>query len=232
MKVRILLDAIEEPALYAPVDISRDHLLDAAARLSIDYPGLTVIPVAADYVQGFPLPQGIPAGRLLAFFPGSTIGNFRPAEALGFLDRLGRRLGVGGRLLIGVDLRKDRHVLERAYDDARGVTAAFNLNLLARINRELGGTFDLARFSHRAHYDLARGRIEMHLVSRARQVARVAGHSFLFRDGETIHTENSYKYSVAGFRRLAARAGWRGIRCWTDRDGLFSLHWMVWGMRG
>lgn len=228
VKVRILLDAFDRPALYVPVDISREHLMASAARLAGDYPALTVVPIAADYVQGFALPDGVPAERAVVFFPGSTIGNFRPAEAMRFLATLGRRLGPGVRLLIGVDLRKDPAILERAYDDASGVTAAFNMNLLTRVNRELDGDFDPTRFAHRARYDAVRGRIEMHLESLADQTARVAGRVFHFRRGETIHTENSYKYSVQGFRRLAARAGWRTERSWTDSAALFSLHWMVW----
>ncbi len=229
VKVRILLDALDSPALYVPVDISRDHLMDAAGRLAADYPSLTVVPVAADYMRGFPLPRGVAPERAVAFFPGSTIGNLRPAEAQRFLLGLGRRLGAGSRLLIGVDLRKDPAVLEAAYDDPEGVTAAFNRNLLARINRELGGTFELSRFAHRARYDAARGRIEMHLESLEDQAVRIAGRRFRFAAGETIHTENSYKYSVPGFRRLAARAGWRDGRSWTDAEALFSLHWLVWG---
>lgn len=228
VKVRILLDALDAPAMYVPVDISREHLIAAASRLAGDYPAVTVVPVAADYVRGFALPRGVRPERAVVFFPGSTIGNFRPAEALMFLRGLGERLGLGTRLLIGVDLRKDRRVLEAAYNDAAGVTAAFNMNLLARINRELSGTFDLTRFAHRAHYDPLRGRIEMHLESLAPQTVRVAGRPFRFAAGETIHTENSYKYSVGGFRRLAARAGWRTERSWTDADSLFSLHWIVW----
>ncbi|MBP2310933.1 L-histidine N(alpha)-methyltransferase [Azospirillum soli] len=228
VKVRILLDALDDPAMYVPVDISREHLVAAAARLAGDYPAVTVVPVAADYVRGFALPRGVRPERTVVFFPGSTIGNFRPAEALTFLRGLGQRLGVGARLLIGVDLRKDRRILEAAYNDAAGVTAAFNMNLLARINRELSGTFDLTRFAHRAHYDAVRGRIEMHLESLVPQTVRVAGRPFRFAAGETIHTENSYKYSIGGFRRMAARAGWATERSWTDADGLFSLHWMVW----
>ncbi len=228
VKVRILLDALDDPAMYVPVDISREHLVAAAARLAGDYPAVTVVPVAADYVRGFALPRGVRPDRMVVFFPGSTIGNFRPAEALTFLRGLGQRLGAGTRLLIGVDLRKDRRILEAAYNDAAGVTAAFNMNLLARINRELSGTFDLTRFAHRAHYDAVRGRIEMHLKSLVPQTVRVAGRPFRFAAGETIHTENSYKYSVGGFRRLAARAGWAAEHGWTDADGLFSLHWMVW----
>lgn len=229
VKVRALLDALDEPAAYRPVDISREHLLLSAARLASDYPGLRVEPIVADYVEGFALPADTPPGRTLAFFPGSTVGNFTPEEAQEFLRRLGRRIGTGGRLLIGVDLKKPRHVLEAAYDDALGVTAAFNLNLLARINRELDGTFDLDRFAHRAFYDAGKGRIEMHLESLDDQTAMVAGVPFHFARGETIHTEVSYKYSVAGFQRLAAGAGWRCVRTWCDAEGLFSIHLLTFG---
>jgi L-histidine N-alpha-methyltransferase len=224
VKVRLLLDALDRPALYVPVDISRDHLLASAARLAGDYPALTVVPVAADYVQGFALPCALAPERTLAFFPGSTIGNFTPEAAAAFLARLGRRLGRGSRLLIGVDLKKRREVLEAAYNDARGVTAAFNLNLLARINRELGGTFDLDGFRHRAFYDEGLGRIEMHLESVRPQTAAVGGHRFRFERGETIHTEISCKYSVPGFQRLAAGAGWGALGAWTDEAALFSIH--------
>lgn len=226
VKVRLLLDALEAPAAYVPVDISREHLLAAAARLAADYPGLTVVPVAADYVQGFPLPPVAPPERTLAFFPGSTIGNFDPFDAAAFLGRLARRLGRGGRLLVGVDLKKRREVLEAAYDDARGVTAAFNLNLLARINRELGGSFDLDGFAHRAFYDADLGRIEMHLVSCRAQTASVAGRRFRFAEGESIHTENSWKYTLPEFAQLAAGAGWTTVRSWTDEGALFGVLWL------
>ncbi|HYG90905.1 MAG TPA: L-histidine N(alpha)-methyltransferase [Azospirillum sp.] len=226
VKVRILLDALKDPAAYVPVDISREHLLASAAQLAGDYPGLSVVPVAADYVQGFPLPPVAEPGRTLAFFPGSTIGNFEPAEAEAFLARLGRRLGAGCRLLIGVDLKKRRDVLEAAYNDARGVTAAFNINLLARINRELRGTFDLDGFAHRAFYNEEHGRIEMHLVSCRAQTASVSGRTFRFAAGETIHTENSCKYALPEFERLASRAGWSTVRRWTDEAGLFGLIWL------
>ncbi|WP_448190452.1 L-histidine N(alpha)-methyltransferase [Azospirillum sp. sgz301742] len=231
VKVRILLDALETPAAYVPVDISREHLLASAARLAGDYPELTVVPVAADYVQGFPLPPVAPPERILAFFPGSTIGNFDPGEAAAFLGRLARRLGTGSRLLIGVDLKKRGDVLEAAYNDARGVTAAFNLNLLARINRELDGTFDLESFAHHAFYDESLGRIEMHLVSRRAQTVAVGRRSFRFRAGETIHTENSWKYALPEFERLAQSAGWRTVSTWTDATGtngagLFGVLWL------
>ena len=226
VKVRTLLDALEDPAAYVPVDISREHLLASAARLAGDYPGLTVVPVAADYAQGFPLPPVAAPERILAFFPGSTIGNFEPMEAAAFLGRLARRLGRGSRLLIGVDLKKPRDVLEAAYNDARGVTAAFNLNLLARINRELDGHFDLDGFAHRAFYNEARGRIEMHLVSRRAQTAAVCGRTVRFRAGETIHTENSCKYTLPEFEYLAQGAGWRTVRTWTDPAALFGVLWL------
>jgi L-histidine Nalpha-methyltransferase len=225
-KIRILLDALQKPAAYIPIDISREHLLRSAARLAADYPGLPVEPVCADYVQGFDLPGSPAAGPDVAFFPGSTIGNFSPSEACTFLMRLRRRLGPESRLLIGVDLKKDRAILEPAYDDAQGVTAAFNLNLLQRINRELGGTFDLRRFAHKARYNDESGRIEMHLVSLVPQSVEVAGVPFQFQGGETIHTENSYKYSVGEFHQLASSAGWFPVETWTDADALFSIHYL------
>jgi dimethylhistidine N-methyltransferase len=223
-KVRLLLDRLDRPAAYIPVDISREHLQVSAARLAADYPDLKVKPVFADYVQGFPLSVEGGPERTLAFFPGSTIGNFHPSEAQTFMGRLGRRLGVGARLLIGVDLKKSREPLEAAYNDTDGVTAAFNLNLLERINRELDGTFDLGGFAHMAFYNDRLGRIEMHLKSLRPQTALVAGVPFRFGQDETIHTEDSYKYSVEEFRKLAQGAGWSADSTWTDDDALFSIH--------
>jgi len=223
-KVRLLLDRLDQPAAYIPVDISKEHLEASAARLAADYPGLTVKPIFADYVHGFPLTvEGAPE-RMLAFFPGSTIGNFDPIEAQTFLTRLGRQLGAGSRLLIGVDLKKSKERLEAAYNDADGVTAAFNLNLLERINRELDGTFDLDAFAHMAFYNEDFGRIEMHLKSLHPQTALVAGVPFHFGEGETIHTEDSYKYSVDDFHKLARSAGWSADTTWTDAEELFSIH--------
>ena len=225
IKIRTLLDALESPAAYVPVDISRSHLIAAAEALAADYPELHIAPVCADYTKPFLLPavgQGRPPW--LGFFPGSTIGNFSPPQAAGFLSQVRRLLGEGGMMLVGVDLKKDRAVLEAAYNDAAGVTAAFNLNLLARIDRELDGDFGHTEFGHRAIYDPVQGRIEMHLVSAEDQTVQVAGHAFRFAAGETIHTENSYKYSLDQFRRLAQSAGWRPAEVWTDPDRLFSLH--------
>jgi L-histidine Nalpha-methyltransferase len=222
-KTRLLLDRLEAPAAYVPVDISREHLLQSAAALAAHYPHLAVIPVCADFTQPFALPDVPGADRVVGYFPGSTIGNFAPAEATKFLADVAHRCGAGGALLIGVDLRKPRAVLEPAYDDARGVTAEFNRNLLRRVNRELGGDFDLAAFDHRAFWNPARGRVEMHLVSRRDQVLHLAGRTVPFAKGESIHTENSHKYELAGFAQLAAAAGFGVERVWTDDAGLFSV---------
>ncbi len=226
LKVRIVLDALDRPAAYLPVDISREHLLASAAALARDYPNLAVIPICADYCAGFAVPAHEGPGRRLGFFPGSTIGNFPPAEARGFLARAAAILGPGAHFLVGADLQKDEGILHAAYNDAQQVTAAFNLNLLARINRELGGDIDLDRFEHAARYDPDRGRIQMFLVSRTRQTATIAGRRFAFAAGEAIHTEDSYKYTVDGFQALARSAGWTTVESWTDPARLFSLHYL------
>jgi dimethylhistidine N-methyltransferase len=226
-KTRLLLDRLARPAGYVPVDISREHLLRTAERLRADYPRLPVLPVAADFTAAFALPRTQrPARRRVVYFPGSTIGNFGPREAVALLRGVASLCGHGGGLLIGIDLRKQREVLERAYDDALGVTAAFNLNLLARINRELGADFDLARFAHRALWRDAASRIEMHLVSREEQRVRLAGETFQFRAGETICTEHSHKYTVEGFGALAARGGLAQRRVWTDAAQRFSVQYL------
>ncbi len=224
VKIRLLLTALRFPAVYVPVDISREHLLAAASSLAADFPGLRVMPVCADYTNRFALPRlpGTPH-RLAGFFPGSTIGNFTPAEARGFLQGAGRLLGPGSMMIVGVDLPKVRALLEAAYDDAAGVTAAFNKNLLTRINRELDGDFDLTTFAHEARWNAEESRVEMHLVSRVAQVVQVAGQPIGFAKGETIHTENSYKYSPSSFAQLARSAGYTPIAAWTDPAGLFSI---------
>ena len=226
VKVRLLLAALRYPAAYVPVDISRGHLLAAAASLASDFPGLRIAPVCADYTGRFALPRlpGSRPRRLAGFFPGSTIGNFTPAEAAGFLRRTGQLLGRGSMMIVGVDLLKDAAVLEAAYDDAAGVTAAFNLNLLARINRELDADFDLAAFSHEARWNAGESRVEMHLVSRAAQSVRIGGDRVGFARGESVHTENSYKYTLAGFAAIARSAGYDPVASWTDPDDLFSIH--------
>ena len=226
-KTRLLLDHLHGPVAYVPVDISGEHLFAAARRLARHYPGLAVRPVCADFTRPFELPPlGRGPTRRIVFFSGSTVGNFRPPEAVALLRRIAGLVGPGGGLLIGVDLKKDRRVLDAAYNDARGVTAAFNLNLLARINRELGGDFDLDRFRHRAFFNERRGRIEMHLISVGPQTVRVGDTSFSFADGEAICTEYSYKYAVDEFRWLAGRAGFTLEHVWTDPDGLYSVHFL------
>lgn len=224
-KVRLLLDALHEPVAYMPVDISTDHLRQMAAQLAEDYPALEVTAVAADYTRPFtpPVPRRTPQVRV-ALFTGSTIGNFEPGEALTFLRQTARLLAAGGLLLIGTDLRKDPNRLHAAYNDSAGVTAAFNLNLLARMNRELGGDFALEAFDHYAFYNPLAHRIEMHLVSRRDQTVRVAGRAFHFGVGESLHTENSYKFGIDQFRDMAREAGFAPDGLWLDDDGLFAVH--------
>lgn len=224
-KIRLLLRAMQQPAAYIPVDISRAHLLAAASELSRDFPQLSIVPVCADYTEAFDLPTLQQTARSqVGFFPGSTIGNFTPLEARLFLSGTRHLLGAQAYMLIGVDLRKDSAVLEAAYNDTAGVTAAFNLNLLRRINRELGGRFDLADFAHRAVWNADLSRIEMHLVSLRRQTVQIGARRFNFSGGETIHTENSYKYSVRQFQQLADEAGYTALACWTDSEARFSVH--------
>jgi len=219
VKSRLVIRALR-PAVYVPIDISEDALRVAARGLAREFPWLRVAPLVGDFSR----PLDIPVRRGTAsvvYFPGSTIGNLVPEEAHAFLAM---SRGVAARMLVGVDLKKDPAVLHAAYNDSRGVTAAFNLNLLVRINRELGADFDLRRWRHYAFYNPAEGRIEMHLVSMTAQRVRLGKHRFRFAAGETIHTENSYKYSLEGFRELAARAGFSAARVWTDQRGLFALH--------
>jgi dimethylhistidine N-methyltransferase len=222
-KTSLLLEPLERPAAYVPVDISREHLLRSAAALARRHPGLRVIPVCADFTQPFSLPRVPNARRRVAYFPGSTIGNFAPPEASKFLAGVAAQCGAGGALLIGVDLRKSRSILEPAYDDSQGVTAEFNRNLLRRINRELGADFDGGAFDHRAFWNAEEGRVEMHLVSRRAQVVQLAGRRIPLAPGETIHTENSHKYDLAGFAELARSAGFEVERVWTDPARLFSV---------
>ncbi len=226
LKVRILLQALQQPAAYVPVDISREHLRDAAAQLAADFPRLPVIAVCADYTRPFRLPPlPGPAGKSVGFFPGSTIGNFEPDAVVRFLRNCAELLGPAGEMLIGVDLKKDPAILERAYNDSAGVNAAFNLNLLGRINRELDGDIEVDRFVHVAFYNPAAGRMELYLKSLADQRVRVADRHFDFAAGELIHTENSYKYAIPEFHALAARAGYLPVHTWTDKDELFSVHY-------
>ena len=222
-KTGLLIEALRNLRTYIPIDVSESFLTDAAARLQRDHAKLTVRPMVGDFTKARDL-NGIGAERPLGFFSGSTIGNLTHDEAVAFLDNAARLLGSGSAFLIGVDLEKSLDILIPAYDDARGVTAAFSLNLLSRINRELGGDFDTGRFAHRALYNGRAGRIEIYLESLADQTVEVLGERFDFANGERIHTENSHKYSIGGFQSLARRAGWLPMRVWTDKDNLFSLH--------
>jgi dimethylhistidine N-methyltransferase len=223
LKTQLLLEHVREPAAYVPVDISPAALAETERRLAARFPLLRVIPVRADFTEGVALPQ-VPGARSRAvYFPGSTIGNFHKPDAVEFLARVRRDCGPGGALLVGVDLLKSRAVLERAYDDRRGVTAAFDRNLLARVNRELGADFDLAAFRHEARFDERHGRIEMHLVAEAPQRVTVAGQAFQLAAGESIFTESSYKYALPEFQALAAIAGWSTERAWSDPRAWFAV---------
>jgi dimethylhistidine N-methyltransferase len=224
-KARILLSAVASKLVaYVPVDICREMIEQEAAELRPDFPGLEVVPVTADICFPFELPEEAKAAKArIGFFPGSTIGNFEPHEAASFLRNAAQILGPGATLIIGADLIKDVGVLNAAYNDAAGVTAEFNFNLLKRINRELDGTFKLDTFEHHAFFNRERNRVEMHLASLKRQKVKVAGETFEFRAGETIHTENSYKYSVESLRALARGAGWLPVGLWTDSSNYFSI---------
>ncbi len=219
-----MLRAAPALAAYVPVDICGEMIEQEAAELRPDFPGLKVLPVTADITQSFELPAEAKAAPVrVGFFPGSTIGNFDPHEAAAFLRNAGRILGAGATLIVGADLIKPAEVLNAAYNDAAGVTARFNLNLLTRINRELGGTFKLDSFEHHAFYNRERHRVEMHLASLKRQKVKVAGETIEFRAGETIHTENSYKYSIESLGALARGAGWLPAGAWTDERNYFSI---------
>ena len=226
-KTEILLAALDKLAAYVPVDVSSSALEDAQRRLAERFPSLRVHPIVGDFRDALKLPDDIAERPRLGFFPGSTIGNFQPEAAVDLLARMAEILGPRGRLIIGADLRKESAILVPAYDDAAGVTAAFNKNLLVRANRELGADFDLDSFAHEAVFNNAKSRVEMHLVSRRAQAVTLLGRRFMFRPGETIHTENSHKYSPADFDALAERAGWRPSRTWTDAGELFSVREIV-----
>jgi dimethylhistidine N-methyltransferase len=227
-KIRLLLDRLERPAAYVPIDISRDLLEQSAADLARTYPSLAVVPVCADYTAGVQLPASLPKhARRIAYYPGSTIGNFVPEDARRFMARMADMCGRGGGLLIGVDLKKDPLMLHRAYNDALGVTAAFNMNILVRLNRELAANFAVDRFRHYAFYNPVFARVEMHLVSLVEQTVRVHNVDIHFERGESIWTEASYKYAPSEFAALAAGAGWHVDQVWTDDRGLFSVQYLT-----
>jgi dimethylhistidine N-methyltransferase len=223
IKTEILIDALKAPRMYAPIDIAAEFLAQTVERIRDRRPELPTRPVIADFTVDFDIPADIPAGRRTAFFPGSTLGNLGGSDAAALLRRMRRQVGERGKAIIGVDLRKDVETLIAAYDDQRGVTAEFNLNLLRRINRELKGDFDVEAFTHEARWNEPESAIEMRLVSRKPQVAAVAGRSFAFAQGETIHTETCRKFEVAGFAFAAQRSGWRVDKIWSDPAELFAV---------
>jgi dimethylhistidine N-methyltransferase len=223
-KTRIILSAAPSLGAYVPVEISAQFLQQQMAELRREYPKLAIRPVVADFSKPFELPDATQIMPRVGFFPGSTIGNFEPHEAAAFLRHAGRILGRGSVFIVGVDLVKDTQVLNKAYNDSKGITAKFNLNLLARINRDLGAKLNLACFEHHAFFNRERSRIEMHLASLKRQRVKVCGECIDFRAGETIHTESSYKYSVESFGALARGAGWTPVEVWTDAENKFSVH--------
>jgi dimethylhistidine N-methyltransferase len=227
-KTRILLGELKEPVVYVPIDISKEQLENSTARFRTLFPSLTILPICADYLEPFelPLPRP-PSSRSVIYFPGSTIGNFEPEAAARFLCRLADLAGNDGGVLIGVDLQKDPAVIERAYNDAAGVTAQFNLNLLARANREIFSDFVLPNWKHQAIYNAAQGRIEMYLISLTDQTVRIGAEQFEFSEGERILTEYSYKHTPDGFRSLAAKAGFCFQHLWTDNDRLFGLFYFT-----
>jgi len=226
-KTEIVLSALASLAAYVPIDVSQDALAEAKVRLNQRFPTLRVLPVIGDFRAQLTLPQDLARRPRLGFFPGSTIGNFTPDDARVLLASMAQSLKNGGRLVIGIDLVKDVARLEAAYDDAQGVTAAFNLNILARANRELAANFDLSAFAHHARFNAEQSRIEIHIVSKKDQVVDACGQRFSFAEGEKIHTENSCKYTIESFQALARSAGWTPRQVWTDPDKLFSLHELV-----
>jgi dimethylhistidine N-methyltransferase len=223
VKTRLLLQALRDPVAYVPIEISRATLLASSRALSAEFPQLTILPVCADYTQGLAVPKLARAARVVVFFPGSTLGNFDPPEAVRFLRGVRGQCGGNGRLLLGLDLKKDRKTLEAAYNDAEGVTAAFNLNILTVINRLCDADFAVERFRHEATWNDAEGRIEMRLVSGCAQFVRIGGHRVFIAAGEAIVTEHCYKYDLADARGLAQKAGFDVATVWTDRERRFSV---------
>ena len=226
LKTRILLENLHELAVYVPVDISEELLLESAARLQDEFPNLEILPVAADFTRPFALPQPeIMPDKNIVYFPGSTIGNFTNEDALGLLRVMYGEAGEGGALLIGVDLQKDPTIIERAYNDSAGVTAEFNLNMLRHLNREFGADFNLDAFSHSAEYNQEEGRVELRLVSSEQQDISVGDEAFTIEEDEAILTEYSHKYTLEGFAAMARQAGFEVERVWTDAERLFSVQY-------
>lgn len=224
-KIGLLLGALVQPLRYTPIDISGEHLAQAVAALQRSFPDIVMQPVTGDFTQAFNVPAPLAGATRVGFFPGSTLGNFNPPEALAFLRRAASLLRGGG-LLLGIDLVKEPARLHTAYNDAAQVTAEFNLNLLRRANRELGADFDLTGFAHHAPYDPVRQRVDMYLVSRRPQAVRFLGREFFLKEGDCLHTESSHKYTVEGLRRMATEAGFTPGPVWCDPERLFSVHWL------
>ncbi len=222
-KVRIFVNELK-PRTYVPMDISKQHMLASAKQMSKEIPWLDIHAVCNDFTLNLELPEGLPTNERVVFFPGSSIGNFQPQAAVQYLSNVVNLLGESGQLLIGVDLKKDKNILERAYDDSEGVTAEFNMNLLTRLNNEVLANFDLQTWNHYSFYNSEQGRIEMHLKSMCEQVICIDNHEFYFSDNETIHTENSYKYTIEEFQSLGLEAGLNAEKVWVDDDNLFSVH--------
>ncbi|MDX1499655.1 MAG: L-histidine N(alpha)-methyltransferase [Woeseiaceae bacterium] len=228
LKTRILLEHLEDLAAYVPVDISEDHLLASAAELRKDFPDIEILPVVADFTKHFDLPNpAVMPVRNIVYFPGSTIGNFTRDDARSLLGVMYDEAGAGGALLIGVDLQKDPAIIERAYNDSAGVTDEFNRNVLEHLNREFGADFDVDSYSHQAHYNEHKGRVELRLVSQRDQAVRIGGRRFPVAEGETILTEYSHKYTLEGFAAMARDAGFEVERVWTDPDRLFSVQYLT-----
>jgi dimethylhistidine N-methyltransferase len=228
LKTRVMLDHLPDAAGYVPIDISRNHLMHSARALAASYPQVSIRPVCADYTRPFWLPsfEDESPARIVAYFPGSTIGNFEPDQALSFLESVRTTCGPTSGLLIGVDLKKDPARLHAAYNDTAGVTAAFNANVLSRINHDIGSNFDVGAFAHYAFYNPLRSRVEMHLVSRRSQDVHLGGGLTVhFEDGESIQTENCHKYTLDSFEVLANAAGYRSEAVWTDSLGWFSVQY-------
>ena len=225
-KMHIILEALIEPESFTAVDISKEHLLSVTKALSNEFPKLKVHAVSADFVYPFSVPEMIGHGLRVGFFPGSTIGNFTRDGAIDFLRGTREVVGPSGAMLIGLDLKKDERILHAAYNDSQGVTAAFNMNLLTRLNSELGATFNLNKFCHEAFYNSEIGRVEMHLKSLSEQTVRLGPEIISFNKNETIHTENSYKYGMDEFIELAKRAGYKTLKSWSDQDNLFGIYFL------
>ncbi len=225
-KMHILLKALIEPESFTAVDISKEHLLSVTKALAKEFPQLKVHAVPADFIHPFKVPKMIGSGLRIGFFPGSTIGNFTHEGAIDFLRGTREVVGLNGAMIVGVDLKKDERILHAAYNDSEGVTAAFNMNLLLRLNNELGANFNLDRFCHEAFYNAEAGRVEMHLRSLSNQSVCLGSEEFFFKQNETIHTENSYKYLIHEFSELAEHAGYKTLKYWSDKNNFFGIFFL------